>query len=129
MYVLTPSLQSFPSCLSISVFKNLLFSSTNSNLSTLSTTNQVSARFLALKEKCIHPTTKSPYILSAIGGRNVSTEKIKVDYSHCFVMTFQNKKDLQYYLEEDQVHLEFVNSLGDGSVVKIGVVDFEEGMV
>ena len=84
---------------------------------------------MALKDRCINPSTKAPYILSATAGRNVSTEKVKVDYSHCFVLTFQNNGDLQYYVDKDPAHLGFVDTIGSGGVVKVGVVDFEEGVL
>lgn len=33
---------------------------------------------LALKEKCVHPETKKPYIKSSIGGKDNSPEGIQV---------------------------------------------------
>jgi len=36
------------------------------------------ARFLALKETCVHPTSKRPYILSLQGGKDNSPEGLQV---------------------------------------------------
>lgn len=35
---------------------------------------QVCKRMLALKDACIHPTTKKPYIQTSVGGRDNSPE-------------------------------------------------------
>lgn len=40
----------------------------------LQTCNQM----LALKTSCIHPTTGKPYILSSVGGRDISIENLQV---------------------------------------------------
>jgi hypothetical protein len=37
-------------------------------------TSQACKRFAALKDNCIHPTSKAPYILSVKGGKDNSPE-------------------------------------------------------
>lgn len=83
---------------------------------------------LALKQHCIHPSTKEPYILSLKGGRNNSPEAARANYSHAFVVEFRTEEDRRWYLEGDEAHLTFVRSL-DGVVDGVGIVDFEEGVV
>lgn len=39
---------------------------------------QVCDRMLSLKDQCLHPTTKKPYIRSAVGGKENSPEKMSV---------------------------------------------------
>jgi len=88
----------------------------------------VCKRMLALKDKCIHPTTKEPYILASVGGRDNSPEGHQVGgFSHGFVSHFENHADRKYYLEEDPAHLAFVKSL-DGVIQNIRVVDFAPGV-
>jgi hypothetical protein len=110
---------------------------------------------LALKTNCIHPETKKPYIKSAIGGKDNSTEGIQVGspsamksrwhkclmfelctnhnstfkngVTHVFVSEFENEEDREYYLNKDPAHLEFVKSLS-GVVEKGQVVDFTPGV-
>lgn len=82
---------------------------------------------LALKQQCIHPDTKTPYILSCKGGRNISSEAGRADYSYGFVLEFKDKDDWTFYLKEDPAHQAFVKK-AMGGVEKVGVVDFEEGV-
>lgn len=42
---------------------------------------QACDRMLVLREKCVHPTTKSTYIKSAVGGRDNSPEGHQVPHS------------------------------------------------
>ncbi|PSS20410.1 hypothetical protein M430DRAFT_138873 [Amorphotheca resinae ATCC 22711] len=87
----------------------------------------VCRRMLALRENCIHPTSKKPYILEASGGRDHSPEGHQVGgFSHGFVSHFANEEDRRYYLEEDPVHLEFVKSLGP-IIQNVRVVDYTPG--
>jgi hypothetical protein len=46
--------------------------------------------------------------------------------THIFISGFQTWADRKYYLEEDPVHLDFVQSLV-GIVAKVQVVDFSPG--
>jgi hypothetical protein len=38
----------------------------------------VCTRMLALKDKCLHPTTKKPYVRMAVGGKENSPEGLAV---------------------------------------------------
>jgi len=83
-------------------------------------------RMLELKDQCIHPTTKSPYIKMAVGGKQSSPEGLTGGITHTFVVQFENEEDRKYYLEKDPAHLAFKNSLG-AVVKKVQVVDFTPG--
>jgi hypothetical protein len=100
---------------------------------------------LALKDKCLHPTSKTPYVKSGIGGKQNSPEGKTVSFpilslyetgltssfqggmTHIFVVEFANEEDRTYYLEKDPVHLGFVKSIG-GVVKNAQVVDFTPGV-
>ena len=43
--------------------------------------SQVCERMLALKDKCLHPTTSTPYVKMAIGGTENSPEGIAVSFN------------------------------------------------
>ncbi|KAJ7881954.1 hypothetical protein B0H13DRAFT_2539961 [Mycena leptocephala] len=81
---------------------------------------------LALKANCLHPTAQTPYIKSAIGGRDTSPEGYQGGITHVFISEFENEEDRKYYLEKDPAHMAFVNALKD-VVQTIRVVDFEPG--
>ncbi|OCL09562.1 hypothetical protein AOQ84DRAFT_18479 [Glonium stellatum] len=86
----------------------------------------VCKRMLALREKCLHPSTQKPYLKSSAGGRDNSPEGHQGGFSHGFVVEFENNEDRKYYLEKDPEHLAFVKSL-EGVVQNVRVVDFEPG--
>ncbi|KAK8165686.1 hypothetical protein BKA80DRAFT_271963 [Phyllosticta citrichinensis] len=106
--------------------------------------DEVCRRVLALKDECIHPTTKKPYIKSFIGGIDKSEEGLQVSFfvvlyrirlsnsrfqggvTHVFVAEIESKEDLQYYLEKDPVHLAFSKSALP-LIQTARVVDFEPG--
>jgi len=83
-------------------------------------------RMLALRQNCIHPTTKQPYILDSSGGRDNSPEGHQGGFSHGFVSHFANEEDRRYYLEEDPAHLAFVKSVG-AFIQNVRVVDYTPG--
>ncbi|EHK16098.1 uncharacterized protein TRIVIDRAFT_65083 [Trichoderma virens Gv29-8] len=85
------------------------------------------ARFLALKDSCIHPTTGAKYILSLKGGKDNSPEKLQNGITHGFVAEFSSAEDRDYYVKTDPVHQAFVKSLG-GLIDKAVVVDFNDGV-
>jgi hypothetical protein len=90
--------------------------------------HDVCRQMLALKQNCIHPTTKQPYILDCTGGRDNSPEGHQVGaFSHAFVSHFANMEDRRYYLEEDPAHLEFVKSL-ENIIQNVRVVDYDPGV-
>ncbi|GAD96341.1 stress responsive A/B barrel domain protein [Paecilomyces variotii No. 5] len=84
-------------------------------------------RMLSLKDQCLHPTNKKPYIKSAVGGKENSPEKTSGGLTHIFVEEFENEEDRKYYLDKDPMHLAFVHSLG-GLIEKAQVVDFTAGV-
>ncbi|KAF7591885.1 hypothetical protein BBP40_000930 [Aspergillus hancockii] len=63
--------------------------------------------FMALKNKCVKQSTGKPYMLSMKAGKNRSWENFSKGMTHGFVLEFANQDDLDYYLTEDPVHLEF----------------------
>jgi len=84
-------------------------------------------RMLALRQNCIHPTTKQPYILDSSGGRDNSPEGHQVGgFSHGFVSHFASEEDRRYYLEEDPAHLAFMEDVG-AIVQNVRVVDYTPG--
>lgn len=89
--------------------------------------HEVCRQMLALKENCIHPTSKRPYILDSSGGRDNSPEGHQGAFSHAFVSRFANEEDRRYYLEEDPAHLEFVKSL-ENIIQNVRVVDYAPGV-
>ncbi|KAF2718457.1 hypothetical protein K431DRAFT_287613 [Polychaeton citri CBS 116435] len=93
----------------------------------MSNLQKVCKRMLALKDRCLHPTTKQLYLKSYGGGRDNSPEGHQVGaFSHGFVSEFQSAEDREYYLNKDPIHLEFVASL-EGLLQNVRVVDFEPG--
>ncbi|KAF2194464.1 hypothetical protein K469DRAFT_705922 [Zopfia rhizophila CBS 207.26] len=63
--------------------------------------------FSALQEKCLHPSTNAPYMLSLRMGQNNSWEPYSKGMTHGFVLEFVSQADLDYYLFEDPVHRAF----------------------
>ena len=115
---------------------------------------QACNRMIDLRNQCIHPTSKKPYITTSSGGRQNSSEGTKVcsilqplsyaafamrhgvelslmrlqaDYSHAFVVEFASEEDRDFYDKQDQAHLEFKKSLKD-VVEKVGIVDYTPGV-
>ncbi|KAK5010361.1 hypothetical protein LTR60_004983 [Cryomyces antarcticus] len=86
----------------------------------------VCRNMLALKDKCMHPTTNKPYVKSYGGGRDTSPEGHQGGFSHGFVSEFESEEDRKYYLEEDPAHLKFVASLKD-IIQNVRVLDFVPG--
>ena len=114
---------------------------------------KVCANFVGLKDKCIHPDTREPYILNASGGMDNSIEGKQVrscrqahqqraqsllngssraarlilrqdGITHAFVIIFASVEDRDYYVNKDSAHLEFVESTKD-FIEKATVVDYE----
>jgi len=88
--------------------------------------DDVCRRMLELQQTCLHPESKSPYIISTVGGRDISPEGHQGGFTHGFVSQFASEEDRDYYLEEDTVHLGFVKSL-EGVIENVRVVDFTPG--
>ncbi|KAJ8084906.1 hypothetical protein PM082_003683 [Marasmius tenuissimus] len=87
---------------------------------------EICSGMLGLKDKCIHPKTKKPYIKSATGGIDNSTEGLQGGVTHVSISEFESTEDRRYYVEEDPAHEEFKNLL-KGVINVIRVVDFEPG--
>ncbi|KAL2822150.1 hypothetical protein BDW59DRAFT_181061 [Aspergillus cavernicola] len=84
--------------------------------------------FLALKDKCVKPDTRRPYMKSMKAGKNRSWENFNKGMTHGFVLEFENQADLDYYLTKDPVHLEFSRNakpLVEDSVV----IDIRDGIL
>ncbi|KUI71969.1 putative protein Pop3 [Cytospora mali] len=88
---------------------------------------QVCDRMLALKDNCIHPESKKPYVKMAVGGKENSPEGLQNGLTHVFVSEFENEQDREYYLKEDPAHLAFGKGLA-GVVSRAQVVDFIPGV-
>ncbi|EKV06010.1 hypothetical protein PDIG_71810 [Penicillium digitatum PHI26] len=85
-------------------------------------------RMLALKDKCVHHTSKQPYIKSTSGGKDNSPEGIQSGMTHAFIVEFESAADRDYYVQSDPSHLAFVKTL-DGLVEKVQVIDFTDGVL
>ncbi|KAK0645827.1 hypothetical protein B0T16DRAFT_147403 [Cercophora newfieldiana] len=68
------------------------------------------ARFIGLKDSCIHPTSNEKYILSLKGGIDNSPEGLQDGITHGFVAEFASVEDRDYYVTKDPSHLAFVKS-------------------
>jgi Stress responsive A/B Barrel Domain len=109
---------------------------------------------LALKGKCISPSTGKPYIVSSRGGKENSVEGLQVRYNssndeppdlnlsipewstdlrlqsgitHVFVVEFASTADRDYYALKDPLHLEFGAFIGTVASKAI-VVDFSSNI-
>ncbi|KAF2468652.1 stress responsive A/B barrel domain protein [Lindgomyces ingoldianus] len=89
--------------------------------------SEVSQRMLALKESCIHPTTQKPYIMSASGGTDNSSEGIQNGITHAFIVEFKTAEDRDYYVYKDPTHAEFKELAGQ-FLEKAQVIDFTDGV-
>ncbi|KAK0757032.1 hypothetical protein N5P37_010558 [Trichoderma harzianum] len=85
------------------------------------------ARFLALKDTCIHATTGDKYIISLKGGKDNSPENMQGGLTHGVVAEFATAEDRDYYITTDPVHQEFMKFIG-GLLEKAVVVDFADGV-
>ncbi|KAL7793260.1 hypothetical protein V8C43DRAFT_41237 [Trichoderma afarasin] len=85
------------------------------------------AGLLALKDNCLHATTKTPYIKSVTGGVNNSPEGRNNGLTHGFSFEFGSLEDRAYYLKEDPVHQSLVAKLVP-IIEKLTVFDYEAGV-
>ncbi|RDA85361.1 hypothetical protein CP532_6426 [Ophiocordyceps camponoti-leonardi (nom. inval.)] len=91
---------------------------------------QTCSEVMALKDRCLHPTTGRPYIASLTGGRDMSIEGLDDGFSHVFVFGFDSVADRDFYVRSDGAHRAFIEAYVSGSgasVEKAMVVDFEPG--
>ncbi|KPM38438.1 hypothetical protein AK830_g8132 [Neonectria ditissima] len=87
---------------------------------------KVNDEFFTLKRRCVHPTTRIPYIVSLKGGVDNSPEGLQGGITHAFVVEFASAEDRDYYVTMDPAHLGFVKGLGD-LLEKAQVIDFTPG--
>ncbi|KAL4789288.1 hypothetical protein BDV19DRAFT_383238 [Aspergillus venezuelensis] len=87
---------------------------------------QACQRVIDLAQKCIHPTTKQPYIKSFRGGKNHSPEGFDRGYTHAFIAEFETPEDRDYYVSQDPAHMQ-VNSETSWMVEDFVVIDFTAG--
>ncbi|KAF9888890.1 hypothetical protein FE257_008260 [Aspergillus nanangensis] len=85
-------------------------------------------QMLSLKDRCLDPSTRKPYIQSASGGRDNSPEGAQGGITHAFIVEFATEADRDFYVTRDSVHQEFVKSL-DGLLERAQVVDFTPGIL
>jgi len=87
-------------------------------------------RIIALKDSCLHPVTKKPYVLSIRGGINNSPEGAANGMTHGIVMEFENTEDRDYYANKDEAHLECKQFLlSSGNLANLIVLDFTDGVL
>ncbi|KYK58196.1 stress responsive A/B barrel domain protein [Drechmeria coniospora] len=87
-------------------------------------------QLLGLKEACVHPETRKPYIKSSSGGKDMSIEGLQQGITHAYVVEFASVEDRDYYVRKDPAHLAFVKNYivsPDTVVMKGQVVDFVPG--
>ncbi|KAK4052441.1 hypothetical protein OIV83_002243 [Microbotryomycetes sp. JL201] len=84
------------------------------------------SKYVALKDTCLAESSQQPYIISLTGGSNISPESFSKGFDHCFIVTFENVKDRDYYLDTDPAHDEFKKSL-HGKLEDIFVFDYDMG--
>ncbi|EXJ93414.1 hypothetical protein A1O1_01806 [Capronia coronata CBS 617.96] len=66
---------------------------------------EILGQLKALKDKCIHPTTKAPYIKSITAGVDNSIEGLQNGYTHMIITVFESVEDRNYYAKSDPAHL------------------------
>ena len=82
---------------------------------------------LALKDRCVKPDTKQPYIQSFVGGKDNSPEGMQQGLTHIFIVEFASAEDRNYYVDTDPAHRAFVEKHAP-SLAKAQVVDFTPGV-
>ncbi|EHY60801.1 hypothetical protein HRR83_000568 [Exophiala dermatitidis] len=82
---------------------------------------------LSLKDKCLHPASNNPYIVSASGGVDNSPEGAQGGFTHGFVVEFASKQDRDYYVAHDPAHQAFVKK-NSPRFEDVRVVDYEKGV-
>ncbi|KAF5963652.1 stress responsive A/B barrel domain-containing protein [Fusarium bulbicola] len=83
---------------------------------------KVSAKIQGMRDKCLHPDSKKPYIQSIQGGADSAPEGLQQGITHAFVIQFDNSEDRDYYALKDPAHLAVVAELGP-LVDKVQIID------
>ncbi|RMZ79671.1 hypothetical protein DV738_g3176, partial [Chaetothyriales sp. CBS 135597] len=87
----------------------------------------VCTQMIALKDKCLHPTSGKPYIKSLTGGLDNSPEGVQGGITHAFVVEFHGREDRDYYVNDDPAHAAF-KELAGKAVDKVQVIDYAPGV-
>ncbi|GAA5921945.1 hypothetical protein JCM3775_003429 [Rhodotorula graminis] len=86
----------------------------------------VASSFLALQDLCVlEPGTDERYV-AVTGGANNSSEGQTKGYEHTFVLTFRNRAERDYYVDQDEAHQRFKELAGQ-HVDDVFVFDYEAG--
>ncbi|KAL2149471.1 hypothetical protein VTH82DRAFT_8122 [Thermothelomyces myriococcoides] len=80
----------------------------------------------SLKDNCVHPTSKQPYILSVKIGKDNSPEGLQNGLTHGFVVEFASAEDRNYYVNTDPAHQNVARRLKEVAE-KVIVLDFSDG--
>ncbi|KAF5623597.1 stress responsive A B barrel domain protein [Fusarium sp. NRRL 25303] len=83
---------------------------------------KVSAKIQEMREKCLDPESKQPYIRSIQGGADSAPEGLQQGITHAFVIQFESPEDRDYYALKDPAHLAVVAELGP-LVEKVQIID------
>ncbi|EGR53114.1 uncharacterized protein TRIREDRAFT_54622 [Trichoderma reesei QM6a] len=81
---------------------------------------------MALKDNCLHATTKKPYIKSLTGGINKSQEGHSDGLTHGFIFELESEEDRQYFIHQDPAHLALYSLAG--CVEKFNLLAFVPGV-
>ncbi|KAI1330473.1 stress responsive A/B barrel domain-containing protein [Xylariaceae sp. FL0255] len=81
------------------------------------------AGMLSLKDSCVRPVTKIPYIKSFTGGKDNSPEGLQNGIQYAFVVVFESLEDRDFYVNKDEAHKAFVASASP-VIEKAIVVDY-----
>ncbi|KAI0165865.1 stress responsive A/B barrel domain-containing protein [Xylariaceae sp. FL1272] len=87
------------------------------------TVDQVCNEFRALKDTCVRPESKKPYIRSLTGGKDNSPEGMQNGIQYAFVAEFENEADRDYYVNTDPSHKNFKITNGP-KMEKVIVIDY-----
>ncbi|OIW22808.1 hypothetical protein CONLIGDRAFT_650247 [Coniochaeta ligniaria NRRL 30616] len=88
---------------------------------------EANRQMIALKDTCIDPITRKPYIRSMTGGRDNSIEGLQNGVSYAFVVKFDSLEKRDYYVKVDPSHQAFLQVAGS-VIEKAIVVDFADGL-
>ncbi|KAH9432886.1 hypothetical protein MCOR02_007561 [Pyricularia oryzae] len=81
---------------------------------------------MALKDRCIHPSTNQPYFKSVTGGINQSKAGLDGGVQYAFVAEFENEEDLAYYNEKDPAHDDL--RAHSAAIAKIQIFEYTSGV-
>ncbi|KAF2745747.1 hypothetical protein M011DRAFT_405786 [Sporormia fimetaria CBS 119925] len=88
---------------------------------------EATSKMLGLGKACLHPSTRTPYIVSITGGKDNSNEGLQNGMTHAFILHFYSTEDRDYYVDHDPAHQEFKDFVKP-IMEKAIVVDFLDGV-